>query len=223
MRLCFLDSKSKTAINITRLRKYNFETRRIIADWQNKLAGLIVLCNGTPDDIVLGILAYHLNGTKVVGIVKPSNKRHLSSLSETKTYLDLNVTKIFYLIDQEDFELDDLFSRIESEMQNIGIEYTLGLERERVRIYNCILPNKSFTIAIVVNGLSEIVTDKHCIEDHLIKAGDIQNNQDTKATWESLIDQTRNNVFRKLKTSEIATEIFIQQRIGLDTLFELSN
>ena len=36
-----------------------------------QLDGLIIIANGTPDDIVLSIICYHSNGDRIVGIVKP--------------------------------------------------------------------------------------------------------------------------------------------------------
>ena len=47
---------------------------------------LILVGDGTPDNYVLAILAYHLNGRKVVGIAKHEEMRGLSVLRDVRTY-----------------------------------------------------------------------------------------------------------------------------------------
>ena len=76
MRLYFPDASSPPAINVSRLKKSGYNTRRIVVTTPSgALDTLILLCNGTPDDRVLGVLAHHLDGNKIVAVVKPTEKR----------------------------------------------------------------------------------------------------------------------------------------------------
>lgn len=112
MKLFFLEPSSRTAINVTRLNRCGYEIRRLIIDWTTEIAALVVLADGTPDDIVVGILSYHLNGEKVIGLVKSSKATPLGVFSQLKTYLSINIERILVLIDQEDKEPDELFIQV---------------------------------------------------------------------------------------------------------------
>ena len=41
----------------------------------DNLKDIVIITNGTPDDIVFSIIAYHQNGRKIIGIVKPEKTR----------------------------------------------------------------------------------------------------------------------------------------------------
>jgi len=219
MRLSLLSPESRTAINVTRLRKYGYDTAKMIVNWVKSLVALVVLANGTPDDKIVGVLSYHLNGDQVVGVVKPTEKTHLSALYELKVYLNLGFNKILVLIDQEDLSLSNLFTRAENTLKEIGINLDAIEEKDRVRVYQCSLANKKFEIIIVVNGLSEVCTDKHSVEDHLTKAAGIKVSRNSKDSWENLSLNIREDVFRKLKgkIKEIE-ELFPQQFYGFKRL-----
>jgi len=216
MKLYFLNPESRAAINVTKLKKCGYETRRIIADWVESLAGLVVLANGTPDDQVLGVLCHHLDGDGAVGVVKPTEKTHLSVLYELKTYLNLKISKIVFLADQEELSIDDLFARAENVIRETGINFEVREELDRARTYQCCLASKEFGIAVVLSGLSEVCTNKHTIEDHLAKAAGIEVTGNSKDSWNRLSDEEREDVFRKLKgAGSQIQQLFPQQVYGL--------
>jgi len=219
MRLSFLNPESRTAINVTRLRKYEYETNKIIVDWVKSLVTLVVLADGTPDDQMVGVLSYHLNGNQVVGVVKPTERTHLSVLYELKVYLNLGINKVMVLIDQEDLPLSNLFGQAEDIMKEIGIKLDTKEEKDRVGVYQCSLASKKFEIIIVVNGLSEVCTDKHSIEDHLTKAAGIEVKGNSKDSWETLKSKHEEEVFRKFKRKRKEIEkLFPQQVSGFKRL-----
>jgi len=223
VRLSFLNPKGRTAINVTRLKRYGYETRNIIVDWTRpkSLVALVVLANGTPDDQIVGVLFYHLNGEQIIGVVKPTEKTHLSVLYELKTYLDLGFTKIMVLIDQEDLTLSDLFIRTENIIKEIGVNLDAKEDKDRVRLYECSLANKTFEIIIVVNGLSEICTRKHSIEDHLTKAAGIKVVENSKDSWENTNSNIRESIYRELKGKRKEIEaLFPQQVFGFKRLMD---
>jgi len=75
-------------------------------------------------------------------------------------------------------------------------------------------------LILVINGLDEIHTDKHSIEDHLLKAaeklsmeiGDFEN---SKAAWESLPHDLQLKIFEDLRTHrKLMESVFPQQVLG---------
>ena len=220
MRLYFLDPTSRAAVNITSLRNSGYETRRIIA-WEVKgLDSLIVIGNGTPDDKVIGVLSHYLDGNTVTGVVKPKEKMGLSAIDRLKTYLDSKINKIMVLIDQENRLLREFFDEALERLTQIGIDLTVEEEEmNRLRVCRCSLAGKRFEVIIVVNGLDDISTEKHTIEDHLIKSAGIEAKGSSKNSWNSLSKNEREEVFRKLKGKRgIIEDLFPQQVIGCKRL-----
>lgn len=215
MKLFFLDPSSRLAINIRRLRNYGFNTHNIIASdaGQNPRA-LIVLGNGSPEDEVIGIISHHLDGNRVVGIVKPT-QHHLASLDQLRTYIELNVEKIMIIIDQDDWTLDDLLNTAERRIRDIAISPQSQPDTEnRVRIYNCMLSNRRFQVIIVVSGLDDFPTKQHTIEDHLLKLAGFDKSDNPKESWRNLSSDERDNVFRRLQDRKVVEAVFPQQTCG---------
>jgi len=219
MKLHFLDPKSRTAINVARLRKCEYNIRRIIVEGVKILDALILICNGTPDDMVLGILSYHIDGDKVVGVVKPEKKRHLGALDQLKTYLSPKIQKFMIIIDQEDLTLDKLFDETLNRMERIGINVSNIEEMDRLKVFQSSLAGKRFEVIIVVNGLEEVCTKNHTIEDHLTKAAGIDVTENSKQSWNSLSQNERKDIFRGLKgKTKVIEELFPQQVSGCKRL-----
>lgn len=118
MKLFPLEPRSRTAINI---QKYS---RRLKLDvlatsTEGYLRGLIILGNGTPDDVAIAILSYHLNGKEVVGIVKPISKG-LDAMNYVPIYLKWfhrgSKASILLAIDQKRNALAQLFDRGDSKL-----------------------------------------------------------------------------------------------------------
>ena len=64
---------------------------------------LLLVGNGTPDNYVLCILAYHLDGRKIVGFAKHEELRHLAVLNDIKTYVEASekLVNLLLFVDRE--------------------------------------------------------------------------------------------------------------------------
>ncbi len=162
----------------------------------NIIDSLIVLGDGTPDDIGAAIACHHLNGEKTAGIVKPE-KTGLAALESINSYLQQPVRKILFLVDQDAQQLDLLFTQAERKLRDKGIHADLKDKDNRLRSYECKSGSKKFKLIIVVNGVEEVTSGKHTIEDHFI-AGRIKVKGDSKTTWQSLNENQRNEIFKEL-------------------------
>jgi len=217
MKLYPLDPTSRLATNIARISR----TLRlnVIVTRVKQLDGLIIVANGTPDDIALSIICYHSNGDKVVGIVKPSGTR-LSVIDVLPMYSRIN--KIMIIMDQEDQSLDSIFEEAQRKLTSKGFRITNKIDEGRLRIYECEFGGRSIRLILVVNGLDEIQTSKHTIEDHLLKAAQIFgieidfNFKNSKDAWRRL-KSYHEEIFRNLKERSII-DVFPQQFKGCEYL-----
>jgi hypothetical protein len=80
---------------------------------------LVVIGNGTPDDIAFSIIAFHLNGDKIAEIVKPKTERRYGFINLIPLYLRGNIRKIMVLMDQEDDSLNIIYERIQRGMEKL--------------------------------------------------------------------------------------------------------
>lgn len=221
MRLYFPDPTSAAAINVARLRKCGYDIGRIMAKniQTETVDTLVVLCDGTPDDRVIGVLAHHLDGDNLVGVVKPAEK-HIAVIGQLTTYLGnllaSRFRKIMFLIDQESCSLEDLYTEAQVKMANAGVTFSLGEDDNRLRVYDCsVTGGRTFQVIIVVNGLDDVSTANHCIEDHLARAANIEITGNSKHSWNSLNSNQQRQIFRNLNRELREVErLFPQQTSG---------
>lgn len=225
MRLYFLDPTSRTLINVARLRRCGYDVRRIIAQSVEILNALVVIGNGSPDDKVLGALSYHLDGGTIVGVVKPRGRTGLSVLDQLKTYVSRRIKKIMVLIDRDDSLLEQLFGNALDRIRGIGINVSHIEEVNNLRVYQCTLGSRQFEVVIVANGLEEVGTTMHTIEDHLTTAAGIQVAENSKQSWNSLGRNRKEEVFRRLKEqgNNVIEKLFPQQVCGFRLLEDEPN
>jgi len=89
---------------------------------------------------------------------------------------------------------------------------------ERVKIYKGKYGSKDFELIVVINGLENTHTDKHCIEDHVVSAaeqvsiaiGDFEN---SKAAWRSLSNDHQLRIYKELKEHGRLLESVCPQQI----------
>ena len=220
MKLYPLSPTSKSAVNIGKIsRKFRL---KILTPEHTPLAGIIVLADGTPDDYVVALLSYRLNGEKVLGVVKPEEKR-LGVFNIIPTILNvLREGKIAVLIDQENEDLNTIFSEVSRRLSGIGTIIRDIVKEEKLWVYKCEHSIKKFQLIVIVNGLSEYTFKKHSIEDHLLKAAEKLlkvkiDEEDPKEGWSKLRDR-QDEVFRQLKDAKNLDDIFPQQIKGLKLL-----
>jgi hypothetical protein len=185
---------------------------------------LVVIGNGTPDDIAFSIVAFHLNGDRIAGIVKPKTDRRYGFINVIPLYLRRgNIRKILILMDQEYDSLDEIYERIQKDFGKLApgkIEVIEEESEERVRIYKGKYGSKEFELILVINGLDEIGENKHSIEDHLLKAaGEVSINvgrfETAKEAWKALSNDQQLKVYKELKAHrKLLESVFPQQVLG---------
>jgi len=224
MKLYPLEPLGRLATNIARISKkiqMNVLSLSKGADTPD-LDTLVVIGNGTPDDIAFSIISFHLNGDKIAGIVKPKMAKRDGCVNLIQKYMEGKVRKILILMDQEGDTLSTIYKEIQKRLKKLatGGITVIDEESEKVRVYEGKYGSKKFELILVINGLDEIHTDKHSIEDHLLKAaeklsmeiGDFEN---SKAAWESLPHDLQLKIFEDLRTHrKLMESVFPQQVLG---------
>ena len=223
MKLYPLEPSSRLATNIEGISK---KTRMDVLIKGVNIADLdclVVIGDGTPDDIAFSIIAFHLNGDKIAGIVKPEMEKRYACINLIPTYLKGNIRKILILMDEEDDPLDTIYERIQRGVEELAtgeVEVIDEETEERVRIYTAKYGGRDFVLILVINGLDDIRTDKHSIEDHLLKAAkmlsvDIGDFENSKAAWKSINHNLQLEIFNALKNNrEMVKRVFPQQVQG---------
>jgi len=160
-----------------------------------------------------------LNGEKIVGIVKPEEKR-FDVFNILPIYLKVN--KIAVLMDQEKEDINSIFNEVEKRLQRIGTVIERVDEESRLRVYSCRHGSKKFQLILIVNGLDEYNFKRHSIEDHLLKAaekllGSKVSTEDPKEGWKEL-KNIQDEIFENLKERCKIEDVFPQQVKGLKLL-----
>lgn len=96
MRLYPIEQSGKLAAKIAGISKKIRMDVLIKEDRARERDTLVVIGNGTPDDITISIVASHLNGDKIIGIVKPKTERRYGFVNMIPVYLKDNVRKILF-------------------------------------------------------------------------------------------------------------------------------
>ncbi len=137
---------------------------------QSDIDALIIIGDGTPDDVVLLILTHKMDGDHVVGITKPKERLGASSLSSIRQYIERikNLKSLIFVIDQEKDVLEDIWRQVDEKLKDNGIVFKLFEEDNRMKIFDCSLGSYKFKVLIVINGLDEQY-QRHTIEEHLIE------------------------------------------------------
>lgn len=193
---------------------------------------LVVIGDGTPDDIAFSIIAFHLKGDKIAGIVKPKEEKRIDCIGLIPAYLKGNIRKIIFLMDQEDESLHTIYEGIQKSLKNLAKCEIKIIDEEdesekRLKVYECKYKygSKEFELILVINGLDEIHTDKHSIEDHLLKAAgmlkiEVGDSENSKEAWNSIKDR-HEDIFKELKKKrKIVEGVFPQQIQGCKYLTE---
>jgi hypothetical protein len=222
MRLLFLEPYSRAEINIRRLRRHGYDTYSLLAQSVPTVDRLVVLGDGSPEDKLVGILSCHLDGSKVVAIVK-APKSNLAALDCVKEYAKRRkIEKMLFIIDQDNLNLDRLFEIAVIRITKHGIEIQpIEMENglDRVKAYRCRCSGKDLVVVIVASGLDAFETTKHEIEDHLLLvAGVDSSGNDPKKQWESLDQDAKDDVIRLLKDKDVCETFLPQHFCGLSYL-----
>jgi hypothetical protein len=221
MRVHPLDSKLYDNIR-SKLRKIDKQLpQNVLADkvTPTSIDSLIVLGDGREDYVVVPLICHHLNGNKTAAMVKPTFTRD-GAIQTLKTIVK-NYKTIAFILDQEKHELPELSNIIRMKLNEIGIkckeiENSVG---GRVILYECNLGDHRFRFVVVVNGVEDVGSHSHKIEDHLVRLAGVTVQNDSKDTWNELSEEERLEVFRRIRHDRnVAEKVFKQHFEGLRLL-----
>ncbi len=222
MKLFPLELPNKPILNISKISR---KIKINVTVPSGSSESIVIISNGSPDDIVFGILSFHSDGKELVGIVKPPRITRIAVLDIIKTYLKPRIKKMLILMDQEKDNLNDIFDECKRRLIKNNISITKEEEELRLKVYDCKYVDREFKIILVINGLDEIDVKKHRIEDHLIKAACLflkdfkPKVNDSKKAWEGLGKKQQIDILRMLKErKKEAHLIFSQHFKGLEYL-----
>jgi len=221
MRVYPLDSKLYDNIR-SKLRKIDKQLpQKVLADkvTPTTIDSLIVLGDGREDYVVVPLICHHLNGNKTAAIVKSTLTRE--GAIQTLKIIVKNYKTIAFILDQEKVELPELSNIIRMKLNEIGIkceeiENSVG---GRVILYKCNLGDYRFRFVVVVNGVEDVGSYSHKIEDHLVRLAGVTVQNDSKDTWNELSEEERLGVFRRIRDDKsVAEKVFKQHFAGLRLL-----
>jgi hypothetical protein len=195
----------------------------------HSISRLIVIGDGTPDDYVAFIICHYLNGDITIGTIKPPSKRGKSTftLLRDNIYYFKQLSKVLFLLDEETDRCEDIIENFELQCrkQKIDIIQRQNYENGHLYVAQCTCGDRNLDIIVVINGLDDINSDAHTIEDHLIKtASELGMKQlpdrtfNSKDIWNSLSQKEQEDIFSKLIKSTNADKIFPQQIKGFKLL-----
>lgn len=217
MKLYLLNPKARLSRNIIKFsKKLGIDT---VVQQVSSLDTIIVVANGSPDDIVLCILTYCMNGGKVVGITKPEGRTRFGTFEILKDLLLPKINKILIVLDQEEQKLEFIFQEVERKLQEIGVRAELLNDCNNMRVcaYRCELGHRQFELIIVINGIDNISTRYHTIEDHLVMISEIsmKEGETSKDAWKRIKNSlsAQLEVFRTILNFRNRLEEYFPQQI----------
>jgi len=210
--------------NIMELKKADFRIKDLIELGTSSYDTVIVIGNGTPDDIVTTIIAHHMNGTKTAAMIIPEceSKQNRSIKRTGDIVLEITIksskfmkkfSTMLFVIDQETLKLDERFRGIIRRLKGCGVDFTDMDEtcNDRVKAFKCKTGDWAFYLVCVVNGLDDVPSERHCIEDHLVKLGNLKLiKNDSKETWWALEKSRQYKILGRLSDKSVVDKFFPQ-------------
>ena len=132
------------------------------------------------------------------------------------------LSKIAVLMDQERDSLEAIYEGVRKNL--IGCEE--DFVKDRLCLYKCLRGKRRVDVILIINGLSDVMSERHTIEDHLLQAAnrfldvDISDVVDSKDFWWKRLRDIHDEVYNRLKIAgrEEISKIFPQQFEGLKLL-----
>lgn len=198
---------------------------------------VILLSDGTPDDIALTIVCAALDGEEVAALVKPTEKR-FGAIPFIRTLLQIfpEMARLLFVIDQETSKVDEIYEQLNDKLGEHGFAILSKRGNIRWRLYNCRLGGRGLRVCVVVNGLDNIPCGKHAIEDHFLEAARSVFRElptevsralegpdcDPKEAWKALGEENQAKVLKELARSKgLVRETFPQHTSALGGLEEV--
>jgi len=170
---------------------------------------LILVGNGSPDDLAIAILSFKFNGESFAWLVRPKTWRNIAALKSLPVLLDSYTGSILALLDQEKEGVQEFLLKTRETLLREGIKISGERGEGRLRVLSCNYHERPFNLILLINGLDRpyIV---HTIEDHLLEAGKLflgevkveellqKAENHPKKAWGRLERESQDEVFIKL-------------------------
>jgi len=130
---------------------------------------LILVGNGSPDDLAIAILSFKFDGESFAWLVRPKIGRNIAALKSLPVLLSSRVEKIVALLDQEREGTQEFLLRTKEILHQEGIEVSEERGEGRLSVLSCKYHERIFNLVLLVNGLDKPYI-AHTIEDHLLEA-----------------------------------------------------
>ncbi len=210
--------------NIMKLKRANFRVRDFIKLETPSFDTLIVIGDGNLDGIVAAIIAHHMNGAKTVAMTIPECESGYTSPTRCTGDIVLEIvikskfmkkfSTMLFITDQKDApRVGDVFRNITCRLENCGVDFT-DIDKtcnNRVKAFKCKTGDWAFNLVCVVNGLDDVPSEKHCIEDHLVKVRNLKLiDNDSKKTWWALEKSRRYEILGRLSNKSVVEKFFPQ-------------
>jgi len=133
---------------------------------------LILIGNGSPDDLAIAILSFKFDGEDFAWLVRPKIGRNIAALQSLPILLDSHTGSILALLDQEREEIQEFLLKTKETLLREGLEVSEEKGEGRLRALSCKYHERAFNLILLINGLDRPYTI-HTIEDHLLEAGEL--------------------------------------------------
>ena len=195
MILNLLDPTSGFAIKITQTAlKYRKHLPTISG--QN-VKSIIIIPEGTPEDIVFPLLAHQTNGCKTSSIVKPRKGTGLGFIEFLPNYLEPPIEVVTIVVDRDWHSDETLFEEADQKLAEKGFTKTREICPHCYE-YTGTFGSRPITVYLLISGCDDIDVEQHTIEDHLLKAGNITCGTSSKDTWKGLPKDEQKRVLELL-------------------------
>lgn len=172
---------------------------------QTEIKDVVIIGEGTPDDLVAAFLCKNLNGHRTVAMTVSKADKGVAALKMVNNLLygEIKIQRCILVIDQEGHPIEQLKATLESMLREFGIIFSKELDEGRVLVYECRKGPKTAKLCICINGLdNEFLT--HKIEDHLLRLARAINititiiGNDAKETWKTIGKENQERVLGKI-------------------------
>lgn len=192
-------------------RKIHFEVLSSVPISLPKI--LILVGNGSPDDLAIAILSFKFDGENFAWLVRPKIGRNIAALKSLPTLLGSYTGSIVALLDQEDKGLPEFLLEAKGRLQQEHIDVSKESGAGRLMVLSCKHDGTTFDLVLLINGLDRPYAT-HTIEDHLLEAGEVflgrekveglvqKAGNHPKKAWGSLERESQDEVFVGLSQLE---------------------
>jgi hypothetical protein len=213
----------------TSLSKWSRKLKIPLTTKQTPIDVTIIIGDGIPDDIVWLILTHKFNGKHTIGLIKPPEWLGLSSINAIPKLIGGGkINSIIVAADQETSTLQQMWKEAEKSLKDAAIKFEVIREEERLRVLDCTHADYKFKTLIVVNGIDNLPSRSHTIEDHLLQFYKETTGEDLKPlleksegnpkeAWKKLKDREE-QIYQKLLTDNRIEQVFNQHTKALKTI-----